>query len=82
MTLNLRANLPVDDNDSHFAYSAGDWSTLAGSTRQFEGSVHVTNNVGATVAFAYQGVSLTNMFFLARGPRRLRSRKFIPPAYV
>ncbi|KJA15523.1 hypothetical protein HYPSUDRAFT_48285 [Hypholoma sublateritium FD-334 SS-4] len=55
MTLNLRANLPVDDSDSHFAYSTGDWSTLAGSTRQFEGSVHVTNNVGATVAFAYQG---------------------------
>ncbi|KJA20342.1 hypothetical protein HYPSUDRAFT_217042 [Hypholoma sublateritium FD-334 SS-4] len=55
MTLNLRANLPVDDSDSHFAYSAGDWSTLQGSTRQYNGSVHTTNVVGATVAFAFQG---------------------------
>ncbi len=69
MTLNLRANLPVDDSDPHFAYSAGDWSTLAGSTRQFDGSVHVTNNVGATVVFAYQGASIANTSFLARNPR-------------
>ncbi|KAF9486145.1 hypothetical protein BDN70DRAFT_988158 [Pholiota conissans] len=55
MTLSLRANLEVDDTDSHFAYGGGDWQEQTGSTRQFNGNVHVTNTVGATVSFRYNG---------------------------
>ncbi|KAF8970334.1 hypothetical protein BDZ97DRAFT_88130 [Flammula alnicola] len=59
MTLNLRANLPVDDGDSNFSYSPqAAWQVLTGSSRQRGSAVHSTNTNGATVSFRFQGQGL------------------------
>ncbi|KAH6910888.1 hypothetical protein BKA70DRAFT_1268850 [Coprinopsis sp. MPI-PUGE-AT-0042] len=49
--------IPIDDTSSQIGYS-GSWSTLKGSSRQWEGGVHSTTQNGASAVLRFKGVAV------------------------
>lgn len=48
----------IDDNNTTLIIYSGDWEYLSGSTRQWEGGVHIAGEVGATATFNFRGMFL------------------------
>ncbi|KAF9057000.1 hypothetical protein BJ165DRAFT_1520420 [Panaeolus papilionaceus] len=50
--------LIVDDSDPNVIYS-GEWQSLLGSTRQWDGTVHTTFQTGASASVSFQATTVT-----------------------
>ncbi|PPR00529.1 hypothetical protein CVT24_005503 [Panaeolus cyanescens] len=48
-------NLMIDDANTTLILYTGAWQQVPGSTRQWEGGVHVTSEVGAKATFGFRG---------------------------
>ncbi|KAF8163829.1 hypothetical protein B0H34DRAFT_340696 [Crassisporium funariophilum] len=56
----------ADDTDPGFSYS-GNWQTLTGSTRQWQGTVHSTTQSGASATFRFVGTAARVYFTVPAG---------------
>ncbi|KAF9035547.1 hypothetical protein BJ165DRAFT_1509915 [Panaeolus papilionaceus] len=51
-------SLIIDDANTTLIQYVGNWQQVPGSTRQWEGGVHVTGELGAKATFGFRGYSL------------------------